>query len=412
MRLKLVFLITLPLICAQTQLLDYGERAGDQRLEFSAGQHATTMDVPVVYMEVPYSDIYISPNGIVGFGERLPDGVTPLQRLNRSAIAPFYAPASDGTVYYRSTSSDQRLLRRLTDYIHKTFADSMDFQTLQATIVTWDGIQNKENDGRATFQLALASDGMISYALIQFLALPWSASAGTYAQSGFAMPDGRYQSNTNSGGPDVKELVGLSNNPEGTSFIFRISGSVIEDPRENPDDYEYTNYDQTDYDGDDKKPPAQCPVDPYNDRCPEGCNILTDERMCSRCVCAEPQPDNAEGMTDDATHEKLPEPPHLARHNLIENRGPTNAVHTQEKTENSGDTRNEEEERRQEKERRLQQETQRERERLRQKIDERRREYDRHQIQRQQEERHKNQEEKMLQGSMHEGGQEQCKCLC
>ncbi|RCN31476.1 hypothetical protein ANCCAN_22739 [Ancylostoma caninum] len=131
-------------------------------MQFSAGQHATAMDVPVVYMEVPYSDIYISPNGIVGFGDRLPDGVTPLQRLNKSAIAPFYAPASDGTVYYR------------------------------------------------LFPLALASDGMISYALIQFLALPWSASAGTYAQSGFAMPDGRYQSNTNSGGPDVKELVGYA----------------------------------------------------------------------------------------------------------------------------------------------------------------------------------------------------------
>ncbi|ETN85094.1 hypothetical protein NECAME_06560 [Necator americanus] len=84
-------------------------------------------------------------------------------------------------------------------------------------IVTWDGIQNKEQDGGATFQarytpkiLALASDGMITYALMQFLKLPWSASGGIYAQSGFTMPDGRYQSNTNSGGPDVKELVGIS----------------------------------------------------------------------------------------------------------------------------------------------------------------------------------------------------------
>lgn len=137
----------------------------------------------------------------------------------------------DSNSVFRSTSSDQRLLRRLTDYIHKTFADSSDFQTLQAMIITWDGIQNKEKDGRATFQarftmrafeeashifilwsfqLALASDGMTSYALIQFLTLPWSASAGIYAQSGFAMPDGRFQSNTNSGGPDVKELVGYA----------------------------------------------------------------------------------------------------------------------------------------------------------------------------------------------------------
>ncbi|KIH66177.1 hypothetical protein ANCDUO_03494 [Ancylostoma duodenale] len=184
-------------------------------MEFSAGQHATAMDVPVVYMEV--ADFLHHRHNYNRFLRHVADGVTPLQRLNKSAIAPFYAPASEGTVYYRSTSSDQRLLRRLTDYIHKTFADSADFQTLQAMIITWDGVQNKEKDGGATFQaritiraLALASDGMISYALMQFLALPWSASAGTYAQSGFAMPDGRYQSNTNSGGPDVKELVGYA----------------------------------------------------------------------------------------------------------------------------------------------------------------------------------------------------------
>ncbi|KAK6025056.1 Nidogen-like protein, partial [Ostertagia ostertagi] len=255
----------------------------------------------MVYMENSYSDIYISPNGIIGFGERLPDTVTPLQRLNQSAIAVFYAPVREGDVYFRATSSDQRLLRRLTDYIHKTFADSSDFTTLQAVIVTWEGLQNQELDGEATFQLALASDGMISYALIQFLTLPWSASGGRYAQSGFSMSDGRHQGNINSGTPDVKDLVGLSNNPEGTSFIFRISGSAIEDPRENAEEYEYNNYDQTDYDGDERKPPADCPVDPYSDRCPEGCNILTDERMCSRCICAEPQPE------DEASENQVPE---------------------------------------------------------------------------------------------------------
>ncbi|VDM59952.1 unnamed protein product [Angiostrongylus costaricensis] len=254
-------------------------------LETSSGQYAVAIDVPMVYMENSYNEIYISPNGIIGFGERLPDGIEPLQRLNKSAIAVFYAPVNEGKIYFRTTSSDQRLIRRLTDYIHKTFADSSEFSTLQAMVVTWHEMQNKELDDKATFQLVLASDGMTTYAIIQFLALPWSASGGIYAQSGFSLADGRHRSNINSGTPDVKDLVGLSNNPEG-SFVFRISGATIEDPRENVDDYDYTNYDQTDYDGDDRKPPADCPVDPYGDRCPEGCNILTDERHCSRCVCA------------------------------------------------------------------------------------------------------------------------------
>ncbi|PIO70268.1 G2F domain protein, partial [Teladorsagia circumcincta] len=117
--------------------------------------------------------------------------------------------------------------------------------------------------------LALASDGMISYALIQFLTLSWSASGGRYAQSGFSMSDGRHQGNINSGTPDVKDLVGLSNNPEGTSFIFRISGSSIEDPRENTEEYEYNNYDQTDYDGDERKPQPQPEDEASENQVPE-----------------------------------------------------------------------------------------------------------------------------------------------
>ncbi|KAK5985178.1 NIDogen (Basement membrane protein) [Trichostrongylus colubriformis] len=294
MRLKLLLLFCVPLIHSQTQLFDYGERAGDQALccsrvsllTLNAAKNAQSslpaLSTFKVYMENSYSEIYIAPNGIVGFGDRLPgksfgpDTVTALQRLNQSAIAAFYAPVVEGDVYFRATSSDQHLLRRLTDYIHKTFADSSDFTTLQAVVVTWESLQNQEQDGGATFQLALASDGMTSYALLQFLTLPWSASGGRYAQSGFSMSDGRHQGNINSGTPDVKELVG--------------------------------NYDQTDYDGDERKPPADCPVDPYSDRCPEGCNILTDERMCSRCVCAEPPQEDENQLPE--IREPLPPLPH------------------------------------------------------------------------------------------------------
>ncbi|KAJ1346640.1 hypothetical protein KIN20_001511 [Parelaphostrongylus tenuis] len=208
MRLGTNLLVWISLVRAQTQLFDYGSRAGDQILDISSGQHAVAIDVPMVYMENSYNEIYISPNGIVGFGERLPDRVEPLQRLNKSAIAVYYAPASEGKVYFRTTSSDQHLIRRLTDHIHKTFADSSEFTTLQAMIVTWHEMQNKEMDGKATYQLVLASDGMTTYAVILYPTLPWSASEGIYAQSGFSLADGRYRNNINSGTPDVKNLVG------------------------------------------------------------------------------------------------------------------------------------------------------------------------------------------------------------
>lgn len=174
---------------------------------------------------------------------------------------------------FRSTSSDRHTLRLVCDYVHKIFADSSEFQCLQGIIITWDAVEPAESNEKATFQVAIISDGSTSYAIMQYQKLPWSSSSGIYAQSGFSGKHGTYQANVNSGGPDVKELVRwgfrscglqsrrLSNNNEGTSFAFRISGSSFEDPKENSEDYEYQNYD-TDYDGNERKAPL--PRKPYS----------------------------------------------------------------------------------------------------------------------------------------------------
>uniref|UniRef100_A0A1I7XL50 Nidogen G2 beta-barrel domain-containing protein n=1 Tax=Heterorhabditis bacteriophora TaxID=37862 RepID=A0A1I7XL50_HETBA len=155
MRLKLL-LTLLPFLYAQTQLFDFGGQTDDQVLKFSTDQRAVALDVPVVFLENPENEIYISSYGIVGMGNKLPDNIAPLQRLNRSAIAVYYAPTVEGNVYFRATSSDLRLLDRLTKYIHQTFADSSEFTALQGIIVTWEGMQNKEKDGPAIFQHQIA----------------------------------------------------------------------------------------------------------------------------------------------------------------------------------------------------------------------------------------------------------------
>ncbi|CAI4227251.1 unnamed protein product [Auanema sp. JU1783] len=298
MRLILLLSLIIPLISAQAPLFDYGQTAGDQLIPYSDQQHAVSLEIPVVFLENPQDELFISSTGIVSFGEKIPDTITPLQRLNRSSIAVYYAPIEDSVVYYRSTTSDQNLLKKLSEYVRSQFADGSEFQTLQAIIITWDEVINKENDGHATFQLAIASDGIVSYSILMYKNLPWSSSAGIYAQAGFTGPE-TFHALVNSGGPDVKRIENLSNHSDGTYFIFRISGSAFEDPKENAEEYDYGTYDQ-DYDGEQRKPPQDCPIDSYSEKCPERCNNLVDDRGCTRCICAEPESGEE---TDEITEE-------------------------------------------------------------------------------------------------------------
>ncbi|CAB3397791.1 unnamed protein product [Caenorhabditis bovis] len=284
MKLKLLFCLLIGSIQCSPGFYPYGPQANDKKIEYTVEQSAIALDVPIVFMETSIEEIYLSHNGIIGLGHRVPKHIEPLQKIKHPAIAVFYAPASEGNLYYRVTSSDQSLLRHLGNAVKEVFADSREFHALQAVIITWTDVQNAEKDGPASFQIAIVSDGISTYSIVHYGELPWSSSMGYYAQTGFVHSEGKFQTNINSGGPDVKELVGLSNNLFGNSFIFRISGPSIEDPRdEGGDDYDYNNYDQ-EYEG---ETAADCPKDQFAEHCPQECRYIRDERGCARCLCAE-----------------------------------------------------------------------------------------------------------------------------
>ncbi|CAL2045201.1 unnamed protein product [Caenorhabditis brenneri] len=290
----------------------FGEPAGDKRLEYSLEPSAIALKIPLVYMEKSVDELFLSHEGIVGLGKRTPEKYGGLNTIKTPAIAIFYVPVSSGNIDYRVTSEDQGLLAKLTQDVKQVFADSIDFHGLQAVVVTWTNIQNAEKDGPGSFQLALVSDGISTYAIFHYGQLPWSSSMGYYAQTGFVKSLNKIQTNVNSGGPDVKELSSLSNNQFGNSFIFRVSGSSIEDPKEDgADEYDYNNYDQ-EYDG---EQPADCPKDKFVDNCPAECRTVRDERGCERCICAErpnapsapqePKPELENTVEDDEEDEQV-----------------------------------------------------------------------------------------------------------
>ncbi|UMM35606.1 hypothetical protein L5515_008151 [Caenorhabditis briggsae] len=289
----------------------FGQPAGDTRLKYSLDQSAVALKTPLIFLQKPIDEIFLSHNGIIGLGKPVPEKNEILAKIPTPAIAVFYSPVANGKIDYRVTSDDQGLLAKLTQDVKQAFTDAVDFHGLQAVVITWSDIQNAEQDGPASFQIAIVTDGISTYCINHYGALPWSSSMGYYAQTGFVRSLGQIQTNVNSGGPDVKELSSLSNNQFGNSFIFRISGNSIEDPKDDgTDEYDYNNYDQ-EYEG---EQPADCPKDKFVDNCPAECRTVRDERGCERCICAErpnappvpqePRPELENTVDDDDDEEE------------------------------------------------------------------------------------------------------------
>ncbi|VIO98295.1 Uncharacterized protein BM_BM4383 [Brugia malayi] len=292
------------------ELFEFGVEQGDQVLSFSNDSYAVTLDVPIIYFEESQNELFISSKGIVTFGKAADvTEMTDLDQERINAIAIFFAQNSAGKIFYRATSSDTNLLNDLTDKIRKNFPNRelSDFTALHAVVITWSNIEGEDAEqGLNEFQMVLVTDGMSSYVFLIYDQITWTGKNGHYAQAGLYCSDGRRETMVNSGTPNIRELVNLSNNQKEGTYIFRISGATPEDPRGTlvEDDYNYNDYEQ-DYDSDNehkrqhKLLSEHCPTDPYRDQCPVECHVLTDDRGCSLCVCAQPPDLNKIEKKDD-----------------------------------------------------------------------------------------------------------------
>uniref|UniRef100_A0A5S6PMD5 Uncharacterized protein n=1 Tax=Brugia malayi TaxID=6279 RepID=A0A5S6PMD5_BRUMA len=247
------------------ELFEFGVEQGDQVLSFSNDSYAVTLDVPIIYFEESQNELFISSKGIVTFGKAADvTEMTDLDQERINAIAIFFAQNSAGKIFYRATSSDTNLLNDLTDKIRKNFPNRelSDFTALHAVVITWSNIEGEDAEqGLNEFQMVLVTDGMSSYVFLIYDQITWTGKNGHYAQAGLYCSDGRRETMVNSGTPNIRELVNLSNNQKEGTYIFRISGATPEDPRGTlvEDDYNYNDYEQ-DYDSDNEhkrqhKPP-------------------------------------------------------------------------------------------------------------------------------------------------------------
>jgi len=289
MRIKLIWaLLALIFVLKKSEadLIPYGKNAGDQQLDF-ASSSGIALTVPVPYFDEPQSELFISPKGAISFGKKLDDSeVVNLEENAGNNIAVLYGKAVNGLVYYRTESPESNLATELTGKVQRTFSDASSFKPRIVLIVTWER-QIAGGSGENNFQLVLLSDARVTYALLNFDKIEWTNSEGVFSQSGFFFKDGRNMKNINSGTDGIRDLVKLTNYNKDGSFLFRVSGPDVVDPREGGpnDDYEYGNEKEYDSELNDENDLSSCPKDPYKDHCPDTCKIITDDRGCSLCIC-------------------------------------------------------------------------------------------------------------------------------
>ncbi|KAL3097775.1 hypothetical protein niasHS_000510 [Heterodera schachtii] len=288
--------------------LPYGVEDGDEELHF-AGRPFVRQILPkhFAFFERPHHSLFISANGAVSFDDSFDPNSKELDTERRDLIAVFHVPSKDGKVFFRSSGASDLLTKELSAKIRRAFS-AHQFEADAVVLVTWDGLGQEDGtmgEGGNTFQLALATDGNETYALLVYSRIRWvQAADGRFAQAGFFSSDGRSEKMTNSGSQNIGNVIRDTNFLEPGLFLYRISGSHPLDPRqgqkgaggsltgEEESDYEYQQ-EQQDYEPGDQI--SECPPDPFRDSCPPNCNVLLDDNQCSLCICSSVISENLAG---------------------------------------------------------------------------------------------------------------------
>uniref|UniRef100_A0A915EPD0 Nidogen n=1 Tax=Ditylenchus dipsaci TaxID=166011 RepID=A0A915EPD0_9BILA len=249
--------------------------------------------------ERQHTELFISENGAISFSAPITN--VPGQELDaekKDIIAVFYAPSTSGSVFYRNNQGGSPLSREVSAKIRRAFfIDANTFEAESVVLITWENVQQQgSSSANNTYQLAMATDTKNSYAVFVYHKIGWAAASPVnqqpqkYAQAGFFSADGRTEKLVNSGTRAVTDLTKITNFLEPGLFLYRISGSHPQDPRHNgvaslnaEEEYIYQDA-EGEYDPD--EPITDCPSDPFRDHCPAHCNVVTDDRDCSLCICS------------------------------------------------------------------------------------------------------------------------------
>ncbi|KAK7476341.1 hypothetical protein BaRGS_00032400 [Batillaria attramentaria] len=158
----------------QFELFPYGSGQGDKRIDLKteSSMEEVTIKAGFSFADERHTKVFIGNNGLISIGNRYPWPALPMQERVVCAYCA-YIDNSDNV-----GEPDTDVLNTTTEKVQQ-LSRSSDFKATVALVVTWDRVKQgrystvafrpDEEKGEATFQLALISDGRLSYVLVYYL---------------------------------------------------------------------------------------------------------------------------------------------------------------------------------------------------------------------------------------------------
>ncbi|XP_040183105.1 sushi, nidogen and EGF-like domain-containing protein 1 [Rana temporaria] len=140
------------------------------------GPPLQTLTLNVPFFGEMYSSFYMNNNGFLSLKVNITDYRPPSQTVNYPFLAPFWSDvdnSQEGSIYYRQTN-DSDLLVWATSQL-KTYFRLYKFNATWIFVATWEKVMfhGAKTNQRNTFQVVLISDGKLTFALFNYMALLW-----------------------------------------------------------------------------------------------------------------------------------------------------------------------------------------------------------------------------------------------
>uniref|UniRef100_A0AC35FP70 NIDO domain-containing protein n=1 Tax=Panagrolaimus sp. PS1159 TaxID=55785 RepID=A0AC35FP70_9BILA len=208
------------------------------------------LSIPFPFFDKLYPQLWVNVNGAISFNSKI-STFTPTCKpvsQNYSMISPFWAdidtrkPIHGDAIYFRE-SFDEKVLSQAESEVINAFPNLYGIKLKSVFIVTWFNVTffNAEThpwEKRNTFQSAIATNGIYSFAIFYYNEITWTTGdqsngtngvGGTPAQAGFDAGDGKNRLML--GGSCKNEILTIekrSNVNSPGKWIFRVDSANIE----------------------------------------------------------------------------------------------------------------------------------------------------------------------------------------
>ncbi|KAM3829491.1 sushi, nidogen and EGF-like domain-containing protein 1 [Vipera latastei] len=227
-------------------LYPYGKTEGDSENPVADDGNSPEISIKksFSFYGKKYNSLFVNNNGVISFGKYVSEYTPNAFPLEDGVpfVAPFWADVDNrvsGTILWRQTE-DSVLLSRFAADLSRYHPD-VSFTPIWMFIATWDkvGYYGSVSDKVNTFQAVLATDGEISFIMLNYVDIQWTTGfgndgdiytglGGTPAQAGFDSGDKEnYYNIPGSRTADILNIKETTNVGQEGRWLFQVDKAII-----------------------------------------------------------------------------------------------------------------------------------------------------------------------------------------